>query len=173
MIRSFGRAVPVIHPKAFVHDSAELIGAVTLRSRASVWPLAVLRADVDRIVVGEGSNVQDLAVIHCRERRPTLIGRGVTVGHGVILHGARVGDGCLIGMGATVMEAAVGARSLVAAGSLVLAGMKVPPGSLVMGSPARIVRRLKPAELRGLIDANKAYLVLIDRHRGGSRPVFR
>ena len=172
MIRTYGRTAPRVDKTAFVHDSAELIGAVTLGARASVWPLCVLRADVDKIVIGPGSNVQDLSVIHCRERRPTVVGARVTVGHRVILHGARVGDGCLIGMGSTVLEAEIGAHCLVAANSLVLAGFKAPPGSLVMGSPAKVLRRLTSSELAYLKHGTDAYLRLAERHRKGSRPVF-
>ncbi|MEK9144497.1 MAG: gamma carbonic anhydrase family protein, partial [Elusimicrobiota bacterium] len=121
MIRTYGRHSPRIHPSAFVHDSAEVIGKVLLERRSSVWPLCSLRGDVERIVIGERSNVQDLSVIHTRDGCPTLLGKRVTVGHRVVLHGARVGDGCLIGMGAVVMEAILGEYSLVAAGALVLA----------------------------------------------------
>ena len=173
MIRSFGKAKPRVEPSAFVHDSAELIGAVSVAKDASIWPGSVLRGDVDRIVVGERSNIQDLTVIHCRHGRPTIVGRGVTVGHRVILHGARIGDLCLIGMGAIVMEAEIGRETLVAAGALVLAGMRVPPRSLVMGSPAKVVRTLKPAEIAGLRRSAAEYVKLARSHRGGSKAVFR
>lgn len=172
MIRRLGSAVPKIHSKAFVHDSAELIGAVSVGASASVWPLAVLRGDVDRIVIGERSNIQDMTVVHCRKGRPCLVGRGVTVGHRVVLHGARVGDGCLIGMGSVILEADIGPRCLVAAGSLVLAGLKVPAGSLVYGAPAKVARRLRPRELRMLSVGESSYLRLSRLHRCRSRPVF-
>lgn len=172
MIRTFRGRFPKIHPTAFVHDSAEIIGRVEIKGRASLWPFAVLRGDVNRIVVGERTNIQDLCVVHCREKFPTVLGRGVTVGHRVVLHGARIGDGCLIGMGAIVMEAVVGPRSLVAAGSLVLAGMRIPPGSLVRGSPARVIRKLNASELRDLVQGERAYLRLAEAHRKTSRLVF-
>ncbi len=165
MIRRFGRKAPRIHPSAFIHESAEIIGAARVGARASIWPGCVLRADVDRIEIGEASNIQDLSVIHCREGRPTVVGKGVTVGHRVVLHGCRVGDGCLIGMGAVVMEAEVGPRCLVGAGALVLAGMKIPPESLVIGSPAKVLRRLRPRELASLRASEKSYLLLAQRHR--------
>src|SRR5258707_467045 len=127
MIRSFEGDRPRLHPTAFVHDSAEVIGRVVLAEGTSVWPGCVLRGDIDRIVVGAGTNIQDLTVIHTRDGFPTLVGKGVTVGHRATLHGARIGDLCLIGMGAIVMEATVGPRCLIGAGALITAGMKVPP----------------------------------------------
>ena len=169
MMRTFNRSRPAVHPKAFVHDSAEVIGAVTVKSGASIWPLAVLRGDVNKIVIGERTNVQDLTVIHCREGHPTILGRGITVGHNVVLHGARIDDGCLIGMGTIVMEAKIGRQSLVAAGSLVLAGAKFPPRSLIMGRPAKAIRKLNAAELRSLKQSEISYVQLMTRHRSTSK----
>lgn len=165
MIRALGKEAPKIDPAAFVHSTAELIGRVEIGAEASLWPYCVLRGDVNRIVIGARSNVQDLTVIHGREDHPTLVGKGVTVGHRVILHGARIGDGCLIGMGAIVMEAVIGPRCFIAAGTLVLAGMKIPAESLVMGAPAKIKRRLDSKELRSLIQSENSYVKLAQRHR--------
>jgi carbonic anhydrase/acetyltransferase-like protein (isoleucine patch superfamily) len=172
MLRSFSGSVPKVHASAFVHDSAELIGRVVVGRDASVWPGCVLRGDIDRIVVGERANVQDLTVIHTREGRPTVIGRGVTVGHRVILHGCRIGERALIGMGAIVMEATIGARTLIGAGALIPAGMKIPPGVLVLGAPGKVVRRLRPDELRMLVDSERDYVARGKSHASGSRPVF-
>lgn len=171
MIRSLGAFRPRVHPTAYVHDSAEIIGRAALAARASVWPLSVLRADVDRIRIGERSNIQDLCVVHCHRGRPTLVGKGVTVGHRAILHGSRIGDGCLIGMGSVIMEADIGARCLVAAGSLILAGSRFPAGRLILGSPAKAVRRLNAAELRMLSEGERSYLRLLREYRCSSRPV--
>ena len=173
MIRTFEAARPKIDAGAFVHDSAELVGAVAVAKGASIWPFCVLRGDVDRIEIGERSNIQDHTIVHCREGRPAIVGRDVTVGHRVVLHGCLIGDRCLIGMGAVVMEATVGRECLVAAGSLVLAGMKIPPKSLVLGSPARVVRRLKPAELAALRASAAGYVKLALRHAKTSTVVFR
>lgn len=172
MIRTFGVHRPRIDPTAFVHDSAEIIGRVTLGRSASVWPLAVLRGDVDAIRVGPRSNIQDLAVIHCRDGRPAVIGAGVTVGHGVILHGCRIGDSCLIGMGAVVMEAVIGAGSLVAAGALVLKGMRIAPRSLVLGSPAKAVRLLTAREFAGIEKSARDYLAYAKAHARNSKVLF-
>ncbi len=172
MIRSFGGRRPRVHPAAFVHDASEIVGDVVLAAKASVWPMAVLRGDVDAVRVGEASNLQDGVVVHCREGRPAVIGRGVTVGHGAIIHGARVGDLCLVGMGAIVMEARIGRECLIGAGAMVPKGLVVPPRSLVLGFPARVVRRLTPGELRGLRQSRDSYVLLAQRHRKTSRAVF-
>lgn len=172
MIRSFGRHLPQIHPDAFVHESAEIIGEVKLGKRASIWPLVVLRGDVARIVIGENSNVQDLSVIHCRKPNPTIIGKGVTIGHNVVIHGARIGDSCLIGMGTIIMEAEIGKNCLVAAGTLILAGFKAPPGSLILGRPGKVVRKLNAKELKSLKESERNYLQYTEQHKKTSRVVF-
>ena len=172
MIRSFDGARPKLHPTAFVHDSAEIIGKVALAEGSSVWPGCVLRGDIDRISIGAGSNVQDLTVIHTRDGHPTIVGKGVTVGHRAILHGARIGDLCLIGMGAIVMEAVVGPRCLIGAGALITAGMKIPAESLVLGAPAKVVRKLRPDELRMLAASERSYRALARRHAATERVVF-
>ena len=172
MIRTFSGRRPKIHPKAFVHDSAELIGKVTLGEDASVFPGCVLRGDIDEIKIGARTNIQDMTVIHTREGSPTIVGKGVTVGHRAILHGCKVGDQALIGMGAIVMEATIGARSLIGAGAVVMAGAKIPPGSLAVGTPARVIRKLTKAELRMLADSEKSYVLLSKKHRATSRVVF-
>lgn len=173
MIRSFGARRPTLDKTVFIHDSAEVIGAVKLGPGVSVWPLAVLRGDVNGITVGAGTNIQDMSVVHCREDARTVIGRGVTVGHRVVVHGARIGDGCLLGMGAIVMESVLGPQCLVGAGAVVPAGLRIPARSLVLGCPAKVVRRLKPAELRHLKESAAGYVKLARRHRRGSRVVFR
>ena len=147
MIRSFLDKKPVLHPEARAADSAALVGDVRLDSRSSVWYGAVLRGDEGSIRVGEGSNIQDQAVLHSDPGFPALVGRDVTVGHGAILHGCTVEDGCLIGMGAILLNGCViGTGSLVAAGALVTQNTVVPPGSLVVGSPAKVKRALTQEE---------------------------
>lgn len=172
MIRSFDGASPKIHVDAFVHDSAELIGRVELGAGASIWPGCVLRGDIREIRIGAGSNVQDLTVIHTREGHPTIVGRGVTVGHRAILHGCRIGERTLVGMGAIIMEAEIGARCLIGAGALITAGMKIPAESLVLGAPAKTVRKLKPEELRLLAESERSYRALARRHAATERVVF-
>ena len=150
---------PVIPPSAWVAPNATLVGAVSLGDRSSVFYGAVLRADVDTITVGEGSNLQDNVTVHCDAGKPTTIGSGVSVGHGAILHGCTIEDDCLIGMGATVLNRAViGAGSLVAAGSVVLEGTVVPPGSLVAGVPGKVRRELTAEERTGIRSNAEHYL---------------
>ena len=124
-----------------------------------MWFGAVLRGDIDEIVLGAGSNLQDNAVIHTEAGSPTIVGAGVSIGHGAIVHGCRVEDGCLIGMNATVLNGAViGAESLVAAGAVVLEGTVVPPRSLVAGVPAKVRRELSDEEVAGLHGNSERYV---------------
>jgi carbonic anhydrase/acetyltransferase-like protein (isoleucine patch superfamily) len=172
MIRSFEKKSPRVDATAFVHDAAEVIGAVTLGAGASVWPHAVLRGDVDAIRVGARTNIQDNTVVHCREGRPAVIGKGVTVGHSAVIHGSVIGDFCLIGMGAVVMEAVLGKECIVAAGAMVPKGLKIPARSLVMGLPAKVFRKLNAEEIRSLHDSERSYVKLAERHRRTSKVLF-
>lgn len=172
MIRSFSGRTPRIHPKAFIHDAAEVIGKVSIAADASVFPGCVLRGDIDEIKIGARTNIQDQVVIHTRQGSPTIIGKGVTVGHRAVLHGCRIGDQALIGMGAIVMEATVGARTLIGAGAIVMAGAKIPSGVLALGTPAKVVRKLRPEELRMLAHSERSYVALSRRHNASSRVVF-
>lgn len=172
MIRTFGKHKPRVHATAFVHDSAEVIGRVSLGRRASVWPLCVLRGDEEPIVIGDDSNVQDLTCIHTRTGHPTVLGKRVTVGHRVVLHGCRIGDGALIGMGAVVMEARLGKECLVGAGAVVPPGAVIPARHLAVGVPAKVVRPLSARELREVRAGMSEYLHLSRVHSKDSRPVF-
>lgn len=138
---------PTIAEDAFVAPGAVLVGAVRLEEGSSVWYGCVLRADGDEIVVGGGSNVQDLTVAHADPGRPVRIGADVTIGHRAIVHGCTIEDGCLIGMGAVLLNnCVIGTGSLVAAGAVVREGMEVPPHSLVAGVPAKVLRELNDDE---------------------------
>ena len=157
MKRSFGGIDPVIAGDAWVAPTAMVIGAVTLGAESSVFFGAVLRADVDSIILGDGSNIQDNVAIHCDTGYPTIIGRNVSVGHAAVIHGCTIEDDCLIGMNATVLTGAViGTQSLVAAGSVVLEGTVIPPRSLVAGVPAKVRRELTDDEVAG-IERNAAH----------------
>lgn len=157
---------PDIHADAFVAPGAFLAGAVTLRARVSVWPSASLRADIAPIEIGEESNVQDNAVIHVATGLGAKVGRRVTIGHGAIVHACTIGDESLIGMGAIILDGAVvGERCLIGAHATVLMNSVIPPGSMVVGSPGRIVRTLSPEEQSGLGVWADHYLVLAAEYR--------
>jgi carbonic anhydrase/acetyltransferase-like protein (isoleucine patch superfamily) len=149
VLRPYRGLSPRVHPSAFIDDSAQVIGDVEVGEESGVWMNAVLRGDVHWIRIGRRSNVQDGTVVHAMTgTHPTSIGDNVTIGHGAIVHGCMIEDLCLIGMGAILLNGAqVGSGSIVAAGALVTEGMKVPPKSLVMGSPGKVKRLLTQAEV--------------------------
>lgn len=142
---------------AFIADTARVIGDVRLGRDVSVWYGAVIRGDVAPIVIGDGSNIQDNAVVHCDHRFANVIGRDVIIGHGAIVHGELVGDNTLIGMGAVVLgRTRIGRGCLIAAGAVVPPGMVVPDGMVVVGVPGRIARPVG--------DADRAYLAKLPSH---------
>lgn len=165
-------ATPRIHPTAFIAPTAVVLGDVTLGPRSSVWYQAVLRGDMAPIRIGEATNLQDGTIVHVDEGKPALIGDRVGVGHRVILHACIVEDDCLIGMGSILLnDVRIGTGSVVAAGAVVPEGMQVPPGSLVMGVPGRVVRHVDDglrARIRGTWEH---YVVEAARHRGGAFPL--
>ncbi len=166
MIRPFEGHIPDVHPTAFVHERAEVIGKVRLGPGASVWPGAVLRGDLEEIIVGVGSNVQDNAVLHTDLGIPLVVGDGATVGHGAILHSCRVGRGALIGMGAILLSGAVVEdEGILGAGALLTSGARVPAGFLALGSPAKAVRPLRPEEKENVKKNGEVYLEYARRHR--------
>lgn len=156
---------PQVAADAFVAPTATLIGDVHVASEASVWFGAVLRGDFDRIEIGEGSCVQDNAVIHAASGLPTIVGKNVTVGHGALLEGCVIEDGALIAMGATVLQRArVGAGALIAAGSVVLEGNEIPPGVVAAGIPAVVKKRVDGSSQRWLETAADEYRQLRGRY---------
>lgn len=162
----FNGKSPQVHPDAWLAPSATLIGDVHILAGASVWFGAVLRGDMDRIELGEGSNLQDNVVVHTDFGIPTIVGRNVGVGHLAIIHGATVGDGALIGMGAKLLnQAQIGAGAFVAASSLVREGQRVPPGHLVMGVPAKDRGEMSPAQRERVRRNAFQYQELSSRYR--------
>ena len=142
---------PKLGKGAFIAKTATVIGDVTLGANSSVWFSAVLRGDINRVVVGHHSNIQDNSVLHVADDFPCIVGNWVTVGHGAIVHACKVGDEVLVGMGAVILDGAViGKQSLIGARALVTQGTKIPPGSLVLGAPAKVVRALTKKERAGL-----------------------
>ncbi len=158
--------VPEVPASAWVADSAQVMGKVTLAEHASVWYGAVIRGDNDRISVGRNSNVQDASVLHTDHDTPLTIGDNVTIGHQVVLHGCTIGDGSLVGIGSVVLNRArIGRNSIVGAGSLVPEGKEFPDGVLLVGSPARVVRELTPAQIERLRFSSQHYVEQQQRHR--------
>jgi len=178
---SYQGHAPRIDPSAYLAPGAMVIGRVTLAARASVWFHCVLRGDLGDIVVGEGSNIQDLTTIHvegAEERadgveRGAVIGRDVTVGHNCVIHSCVLEDGCLVGMGAVVMGGAViGRGAIVGAGTVVLEETVVPPYALIVGNPGRVRKSYDPAQARALLEVPaRVYQARIGRFRAGLRPV--
>ncbi len=173
-LREFEGKVPQVGSGVMVDETSLIIGDVVLGRDVSVWPMCVIRGDVNSIRVGDGTNIQDGSVLHVTHRNqdhpegfPLRIGSGVTVGHKVVLHGCTVGDLCLIGMGAIVMDGAViEDRVMIGAGALVPPGKRLASGYLYVGSPARQSRRLTEEELKYLEYSRDGYIRLKDRYLG-------
>ncbi len=160
MLRPFKTITPTVDPTAYVDQSAQVIGDVTIGAESSVWMNVVMRGDVHRIRLGRRSNIQDGTIVHVmRDTHPTTIGDEVTIGHGAIIHGCTIGNRVLIGMGAIVLNGAViGDDVIVAAGSLVTEGTVIPARSLVMGRPTAVRRPLTDADLASILSYAENYV---------------
>ena len=159
---------PRVADSAWVADSAQVMGNVVLGEDSSVWFGTVIRGDTEAITVGRGSNIQDASVLHADIGKPLTIGDNVTVGHQVMLHGCTIGDESLIGIGAIVLNGAkIGRHCLVGAGALVTEGKEFPDGSMIIGSPAKVVRQLTPEQIEGLKLSAQHYMDNARRFRAG------
>lgn len=160
MIRDFIGRSPRLDESNFVADTAAVIGDVHLGRDASVWFSATIRGDVHRIRIGARSNVQDNAVVHVTHHTaPTTIGKNVTIGHSAVVHGCTIRDRVLVGMGAIILDHAdIGSDSIIGAGALITGGKKIPPRSLVLGSPAKVVRELTEEEIASIMDYANNYV---------------
>lgn len=167
LILPFEGVWPDIHPSAFIAPNATIVGRVRIGAGASIWYGAVIRADLDEVEFGEGSNLQDNSVIHVDAGVPTRIGRDVGIGHAAIIHGATVHDGTLVGMGARLLNGSViGAGALVAAGAVVLEGQEIPPNAIAAGVPAKVRGEITDPEVRERVDRNaRVYRDLAQAHR--------
>jgi len=160
-IERFLSCDPKIDPTAFVAPGATVVGDVTLGAETSVWYQAVLRGDINHIVIGAHSNVQDGAVVHLERDRGTIVGEWVTIGHKAIVHACTVDDEVLVGMGSIILDGAeIGARSIIGAGAIVTGGKKIPPGSLVLGTPGKVVRQLSLEEQSSIRGWAERYVTL-------------
>lgn len=170
----FDQQAPRVADSAWVADSATVIGDVDLADGASVWYGAVLRGDNDRIRIGRNSNVQDGSVLHTDRGIELVVEDGVTIGHQCMLHGCHIGSGTLVGIQAVILNRArIGRHCLVGAKSLVTEGKAFPDGSMIMGSPAKVVRPLTPEEIARVAASSAHYVQLAQRHHLQTRPVIR
>ena len=164
---------PQLSEAAFVAEDARIMGDVRLAKDSSVFYGCVLRGDIESIIIGEGTNVQDGSIIHLADDLPAIVGAYCTIGHGAIVHACTVGDECLVGMGAVVLDGAeVGDQCLIAAGTVITPRTKVPAGSMVMGTPGKVVRQLSPEERAGLRTWAEKYIRVARAHaalQAGSR----
>ena len=168
MILAYRGRYPIIHPSVFVAPGADVIGRVRLAQDASVWFGCVLRGDVNRIEIGQATNIQDGSILHVDDNHPCLISDHVHVGHHVNLHGCVVERGAMIGIGAIVLSGArVGAGAIIGAGSVVLEGTKIPPRTLAVGAPARVVRPVTSRDLRYIKTWVAKYVRLAKHYRSG------
>jgi carbonic anhydrase/acetyltransferase-like protein (isoleucine patch superfamily) len=167
-------ASPKVDPSCYIAPEAIIIGDVVIDKGCSIWPYAVIRADLSEIRIGEGSSIQEHCQIHGNPGRPSIIGKNVSVGHGAIIHAAKVGDYVIVGMNSVILDGAeIGSGSVIGAGAVVRSEMKVPEGSLVVGVPAKIVREHDPSLKEAAKKNAEEYHVLRDAHKRGEYPRFK
>ena len=157
---------PVIAKSAFIAPNSTIIGRCTIGENSSMWFNTVLRADVNQISIGCNTNIQDGSILHCDHDYELSIADNVTIGHNAIIHGYNIESNCIIGMGSTILDgASVGENCIVGANSLITSGKHIPAGSLVMGSPAKVVRELKPEEIEGIKQSVAGYVQLAEEYK--------
>jgi carbonic anhydrase/acetyltransferase-like protein (isoleucine patch superfamily) len=162
---ALGPKRPRIHPTAVIAPTSTLIGDVVIGPRTSIWPGAVIRGDYGYIRIGSDCSIQDNVVVHCSAEDPTIIGNGVTIAHSAVIHACRVGDECLIGVGAIIFDgASVGKHSILGVGSTVLGEARIPPRSVAVGAPAKVIRRATNKDLRLIRESYKAYVEMGRRY---------
>jgi len=166
MIKKFKKHTPKIHKKTFIANNSTIIGNVTIKKKCSVWFGAVIRGDIEEIIIKEGTNIQDNCTLHCSKNIKLIIEKNVTVGHGAILHSCYIKEGSLIGMGSTILDGSViGKNCLIGANSLITQNMVIPDQSLVVGSPAKIKRRLNKEEIMSMQENTLEYTQLIEYYK--------
>ncbi|MGI6703462.1 MAG: gamma carbonic anhydrase family protein [Clostridia bacterium] len=161
MIKGYRGKKPQINERAFAAEDTVIIGDFSMGEYSSLWYGTIARADVDRITIGSYTNIQDGCIIHCSPGFPTVVGDYVTVGHGAVIHGCNIENNCLIGMGAVLMDGVeIGEYSIVGAGALITPGKKIPPESVVMGSPGKVVRSITDSEKEEIREHALGYVKL-------------
>ena len=165
MVKAFNGVFPKIDENCYISDSVDIIGRVTLGRDVNVWFGSRIRGDINTIIVGDYSNIQENSVIHVDINSPTTIGKNVTIGHGAIIHGCTIEDNVLVGMGAIVLnDAHLAKHCIVGAGALVTQGKSFPEGSLILGNPAKVVRALTPEEIMHIQQSAEEYVALSKKH---------
>jgi len=165
------RRVELIGANHYIAYDATLVGAITLHADANVWFKVVIRAENDRITIGEGTNIQDASVLHVDPGYPMTLGRRVSIGHKVMLHGCTIGEGTLVGINSVVLNGAkIGSEVLIGANTLITEGKEIPDGVLVLGSPGKVVRELKPEEREKLLGIASGYIARAQMYREELRP---
>src|SRR5438094_3841658 len=160
-----GSKKPKVHPTSMLAPNASIIGDVVIGAHTSIWPGAVLRGDYGRIRVGANCSLQDNVVVHCSSQNPAVIGNGVTVAHSAIVHACRIGDECLVGAGAIIFDGArIGSHSIIGIGSVVLEGRAIPPRSVAVGAPAKVMRRATDKDDRMIREYYRAYVKIAQKY---------
>lgn len=166
MIQKVKGKDPVIHPTAFVHELAAIIGDVLIGEESNIWPFVVLRGDIERITVGKRVSIQDGSIAHTDPGYPTFVGDNCTVGHGCVLHGCWIGSGTLVGMGAVILTGAkIGEGCVIGAGALVPEGKEIPKESVVIGVPAKVVRSVEEKDRERMKRTSEAYINLMKEYK--------
>ena len=164
-VYALGSKKPRIHPSAVLAPNCTIIGDVVIGPRTSIWPGAVLRGDYGYIRIGANTSIQDNVVVHCSSQSPGMVGNGVTVAHSSIVHACRIGDECLIGAGAIIFDGAkVGKHSIIGVGAIVLENRTIPPRSVAVGTPAKVIRRTTGEDIRAIRDSYRAYVKMAERY---------
>ncbi len=162
---ALGSKRPRIHPSAVLAPNCTIIGDVGIGPRTSIWPGAVLRGDYGYIRIGANCSIQDNVVVHCSSQSPGIVGNGVTVAHSSIIHACRIGDECLIGAGAIIFDGAkVGKHSIIGVGAVVLENRTIPPRSVAIGTPAKVIRRTTDKDIRAIRDSYRVYVKMAGRY---------
>lgn len=166
MIHKYKDYKPKIAESSFIAPGAQVVGNVELKEKSSIWYNTSLRADLNKIILGKGTNIQDNSALHVDTKEPLIIGENVTVGHNATIHGCKIEDNCLIGMGAILLnDALIRENSIVAAGSTVTENSEFPPNSLIMGTPAKFVRKLTEKEIISITENAEHYIQLASEHK--------
>ena len=161
-----GPKKPKIHPSAVLAPNCTIIGDVVVGPRTSIWPGAVLRGDYGYIRIGANCSIQDNVLVHCSSQSPAIVGNGVTVAHSSIVHACRIADECLIGAGSIIFDGAkVGKHSIIGVGTVVLENRKIPPRSVAVGMPAKVIRRTTDKDIRAIRGSYRAYVKMAGRYR--------